>query len=123
MTSACRPVGQLMSPYTIFSGSQGLITDEQNVVLALVFSEPVTGLAPTSFSVSGPSGATISGLKLFRGTTTFYHLVVNLPGTYYDSVTVSLAVSHVGAHTLSLGAIVYFCIACNIAMGWLKLGV
>lgn len=81
-----------MSPYTIYSGSQGLITSDQNVVLALVFSEPVTGLTANSFSISGPSGATISGLKLLRGTNTYYHLVVNLPGTYYDSVTVSLSV-------------------------------
>lgn len=85
-----------MSPYTVFSGSQGLITDEQNVVLALVFSEPVTGLTASSFSISGPSGATISGLKLLRGTNTFYHLVVQLPGTYYDGVTVSLTVCGFG---------------------------
>ena len=74
------------------SGEQGLVTQEQNVVLLLVFSEPVSGLSPKSFSVSGPSGATIQGLKLLRGTTTYYHFTVSLPGDYFDAVTVSLRV-------------------------------
>ena len=91
--ACCRPVGQIMSPYAVYSGDQGLITSDQDVILVLVFSEPVTGLTAGSFSVSGPSGATVSGLKLLRGTNTYYHFVVNLPGIYYDSVTVSLSVS------------------------------
>lgn len=78
-----------------YSGSQGLVTSEQNVVLLLVWSEPVTGLNPNSFSVSGPSvtASIVSGLKLLRGTNTYYHLTVNLPGDYYGGVTVSLQVS------------------------------
>ena len=94
-TADCRPVGQLFAPYMPFSGSQGLVTAEQDVVLLLVWSEPVTGLTANSFSVSGPSvtGSIISGLKLLRGTNTYYHLTVNLPGSYYGAVTVSLQVS------------------------------
>lgn len=87
-----RPVGQFFAPYMPYSGSQGLVTSEQNVVLLLVWSEPVTGLAPNSFSVSGPSvtGSIVSGLKLLRGTNTYYHLTLNLPGDYYGGVTISL---------------------------------
>ena len=85
-------MGQFIAPYALFSGSWGPTTSDQNVVLALVFSEPVTGLSASSFGVSGPSEATISGLKLYRGTNTYHHLVVNLPGNYYDRVTVSLSV-------------------------------
>ena len=59
----------------------------------LVFSEPVTGLTASSFSISGPSGATVSGLKLIRGTATYYHFVVHLPGEFSESATVSLVVS------------------------------
>lgn len=90
-----RPVGQFFAPYMPYSGSQGLVTSEQNVVLLLVWSEPVTGLAPNSFSVSGPSvtGSIVSGLKLLRGTNTYYHLTLNLPGDYYGGVTISLQVS------------------------------
>ena len=89
----CRPVGQMISPYLTYSGDQGLVTSEQDVVLLLVFSEPVNGLTASSFSISGPSGASVSGLKLLRGTNTYYHFTVNLPGTYYDAVTVNLQVS------------------------------
>lgn len=91
----CRPVGQFFAPYMPYSGSQGLVTSEQNVVLLLVWSEPVTGLTPNSFSVSGPSvtASIVSGLKLLRGTNTYYHLTVNLPGDYYGGVTVTLQVS------------------------------
>ena len=88
----CRPVGRLTFPYAAFPGEQGLTTDEQDVRLLLVFSEPVTGLTVSSFSVSGPSGAYVSHLQLLRGTKTFYHLVVSLPGVYYVSATVSLVV-------------------------------
>lgn len=65
----------------------------QSVVLILVFTEPVTGLATTSFSVSGPTGPTIGGLQLVRGTNTYYHVTINVPGDYYGGVTVTLAVS------------------------------
>ncbi len=82
----------MFSPYMPYSGEQGLVTNDQNVVLLLVFSEPVNGLTASSFSISGPSGATVSGLKLLRGTNTYYHFTVNLPGTYYDAVTVNLQV-------------------------------
>ena len=95
LTTTCRPVGQLYAPYMPYSGDQGLVTGEQDVVLLLVWSEPVTGLTANSFSVSGPSvtGSIISGLKLLRGTNTYYHLTVNLPGSYFGAVTVSLQVS------------------------------
>ena len=73
-------------------GDVGLVTLEQNVVLLLVFSEPVTGLTASSFSISGPTGATVSGLRLLRGTNTYYHFTVNLPGDYYDATTVNLQV-------------------------------
>ena len=85
-----------------YSGSEGPVTSEQNVVLLLVWSEPVTGLSASSFSVSGPSvtGSIISGLKLLRGTNTYYHLTVNLPGSYHGGVTVSLQVSFAQQHLL-----------------------
>ena len=65
----------------------------QSIVLILVFTEPVTGLATTSFSVSGPTGPTIGGLQLVRGTNTYYHVTINVPGDYYGGVTVTLEVS------------------------------
>ena len=89
----CRPVGQMTCPYAVYSGDQGFITDEQDVVVVLAFSEPITGLRAESLKIVGPSGANISGLKLIRGTNTFYHFVVNLPGIYYDTVTVNLEVN------------------------------
>ena len=82
----------MLAAYASYSGDLGLITTEQDVVLLLVFSEPVNGLKASSFSISGPSGATVSVLKLLRGTNTYYHFTVNLTGTYYDAVTVSLQV-------------------------------
>ncbi len=90
----------MFSPYMSYSGEQGLVTTDQDVVLLLIFSEPVNGLSTSSFSISGPSGATVSGLKLLRGTNTYYHFTVNLPGTYYDAVTVSLQVGLRAALTL-----------------------
>ncbi len=64
------------------SGAQGLVTSVQTVVLKLVFSEPVTGVTANSFAVSGPtfSGSPVSGVRLLRGTNSFYHLAINLPG-------------------------------------------
>ena len=49
--SLCRPVGQIYAPYMVFSGGQGAITSQQNVVLLIVFSEAVQGLATTNFQV------------------------------------------------------------------------
>lgn len=86
-----RPRGIMFSAYMAFSSDQGLITSQQSVVLILVFTEPVTGLATTSFSVSGPTGPTIGGLQLVRGTNTYYHVTINVPGDYYGGVTVTLA--------------------------------
>ena len=71
----------------------GPTTDEQTAVALLVFSEPVTALTAASFSVSGPpSGAAVTGVKLLRGTSTYYHAAVSLPAAYYGQVTVALAV-------------------------------
>ena len=77
-----------------YSGAQGSVTSDQTVVLKLVFSEPVTGVSASSFLVSGPTfnGSPVSGVRLLRGTNSFYHLAINLPGGYYGSVTVSLQV-------------------------------
>ncbi|DBB18863.1 TPA: hypothetical protein ACH3X3_000450 [Trebouxia sp. C0006] len=86
-----RPVGQLYSTMP-YSGAQGSVTSDQTVVLKLVFSEPVTGVSASSFLVSGPTfnGSPVSGVRLLRGTNSFYHLAINLPGGYYGPVTVSL---------------------------------
>jgi hypothetical protein len=85
-----RPRGSLFSTYMAYAGGGGVITSQQSVVLVLVFTEPVTGLTPKSFQVSGPVGPTISGLKLVRGTNSYYHLTVNVPGNYYGGVTVTV---------------------------------
>lgn len=45
----CRPVGILYAPYMAFSGSQGAVTNDQNVALLAVFSEAVTGLSTSNF--------------------------------------------------------------------------
>ena len=75
------------------SGDLGPTTAEQNVVVDLVFSEPVQGLTAASFAVSGPaSGASVTGVKLVRGTATYYHAAISLPTSYYGLVTVSLKV-------------------------------
>jgi hypothetical protein len=44
--------------------------------------------------VSGPSGATVTALKLLQGTVSYYHLVIQLPATFLGQVTVSFVVSH-----------------------------
>ena len=77
-----------------YSGDAGAVTDQQSVAVVAVFSEPVTGVAASSFSVSGPAtGASVAGVKLVQGTSTYYHAVVNLPASYYGSVQVALSVS------------------------------
>lgn len=64
------------------------------MVVTAVFSEPVTGMGAGSLSVAGPAtGASIAGVKLMPGTTTYYHAVVNLPAAYWGTVSVSFTVS------------------------------
>jgi hypothetical protein len=75
------------------AGSQGAITGDQNAIMILAFSEPVAGLAPASFTVTGPTAATIKAVKLLPGTNTFYHVFLALPPDFYGAVTVSLTVS------------------------------
>ena len=43
--------------------------------------------------VSGPADYTVTGLKLLRGTVSYYHFVVQLPAMFYDQVTVGFTVS------------------------------
>ena len=75
------------------AGDLGPTTSEQNVVALLVFSEPVQGLTAASFAVSGPaSGASVTGVKLLRGTSSYYHAAISLPAAYYGQVTVFLKV-------------------------------
>ena len=85
-------MGRLYAPYVAFSGELGAVTAEQSVVVVAVFSEPVAGLAPSQFAVSGPAGAAVTALKLLHGTTSYYHLLVNVPGAYSGQVTLSYTV-------------------------------
>ena len=48
---------------------------------------------PLYIQVSGPVGATVTALKLLRGTISYYHLVVQLPATFYGQTTVAFVVS------------------------------
>lgn len=89
----CRPRARLYGPYLGYSGDAGAITDEQSVAVVAVFSEPVTGVDARSFSLTGPAtGATVAGVKLVPGTSTYYHAVVNLPASYYGRVQVNFVV-------------------------------
>lgn len=90
---SCRPVGQFYSNLP-FSGEQGLVTFDQTVVVHLIFSEPVSGLSTSSFTLSGPMFMSnpVSGVRLLRGTNTYYHMAVTLPGDYYGPVTINLQV-------------------------------
>eukprot|EP00884_Botryococcus_braunii_P011529 jgi/Botrbrau1/20377/Bobra.0006s0040.1 len=85
-----RPAGTIYGPYMTAAGSQGAVTGDQNAVLVLAFSEPIAGLSSASFSVSGPTAATVKAIKLLPGTKTFYHVFLALPPDYYGTVTVSL---------------------------------
>ena len=88
-----RPQGRMFAPYMAHASDLGAVTSEQNVVVLVVFSEPVTSLTAAAFTVTGPaSGAQVSGVKLLRGTSTYYHAAVSLPPSYYGQVQVSLAV-------------------------------
>ena len=88
----CRPVASLFAAYMATSGDQGPITGEQNAVAVAVFSEPITGLSTASFKIDGPPMATVSALKLLRGTSSYYHILLALPPAYYGPVTLSLMV-------------------------------
>ena len=70
------------------------MTLNQTVVLHLIFSEPVLGLMPSTFTLSGQMlvGNAVSGLRLLRGTNTYYHMALTLPGDYYGPVTINLQV-------------------------------
>lgn len=78
--------------YMAASGDQGPVTAEQNAVVVAVFSEPVTGLSTASFRIDGPAAATVTALKLLRGTNSYYHILLALPPAYYGAVTVNLVV-------------------------------
>ena len=87
------------------AGDLGPTTSEQNVVALLVFSEPVQGLTAASFAVSGPaSGASVTGVKLLRGTSSYYHAAISLPAAYYGQVTVFLKVCLTRHELLGPGA-------------------
>ena len=91
---AGRPRGRLYGPYLGYSGDAGAVTDQQSVAVVAVFSEPVTGVGADSFTVVGPAtGASVAGVKLVQGTTSYYHAVVNLPASYYGRVQVTMTVS------------------------------
>ena len=64
---SCRPRGALLSVLMASQGRAGLMTNDQLVPLVMAFTEPVTGLLATSFTVTGPpSGASVTALQLVR---------------------------------------------------------
>ena len=65
------------------SGDQGPVTAAQSAVALAVFSEPVTGLGPASFKTAGPPDAAVSAITLLRGTTSYYHILLTLPPSYW----------------------------------------
>lgn len=73
-----------------FSGEDGLITQQGDVVLLIAFSEPVQGLDAGGIAVS--PAATVAGLKKIRGTETYYQVLVSLQPTYYGPVQVAITV-------------------------------
>ncbi len=80
-------------PYTSFSNDHGAVTDQQNCVVVLVFSEPVAGLAANQVKVTGPPKVSVSALKLLQGTSTYYHLLISMADSYIGQVNVALIVS------------------------------
>lgn len=82
----------MYAPYMAFSSDGGALTSEQSCVLIIVFTEPITGLATSHFKVTGPATSTVTALKLLRGTSSYYHLLVQLPAGYLGTVTVSFVV-------------------------------
>ena len=85
-------MASLFAAYMATSGDQGPVTGEQNAVAVAVFSEPITGLSTASFKIDGPPTATVSALKLLRGTSSYYHILLALPPAYFGPVTLSLMV-------------------------------
>lgn len=75
------------------AASQGAVTGDQSGILVLAFSEPVAGLAPSSFTITGPPAATVKAVKLLPGTRTFYHVYLLLPADHYGPVTITFTVS------------------------------
>ena len=73
------------------SGDLGLITEEWNITLICVFSEPITGLSVQDFSITGPPGLSATNLQPLPKTTTYYSFGINL-GQYYGNVAVSFTV-------------------------------
>ena len=87
-----RPVGRIYATYMATSGDLGLITQEHNTTFICVFSEPITGLSPEDFAVTGPSGVKALNLQPVPQTTTYYSFGIDV-GAYYGNVTVSFVVS------------------------------
>lgn len=94
----CRPVGRIFTPYMSFSNDYGAVTDQQNCVLVLVFSEPVTGLSAAQLKVSGPPTASVTALKLLQGTSSYYHVLVVIATAYTGQVMVTFSVSFAPTH-------------------------
>ncbi len=69
----------------------GLITEEWNITLVCVFTEPVIGLTAQDFTITGPSGIAATNLQMLPNTLTYYSFDINL-GQYYGNVTVSFTV-------------------------------
>ena len=93
ITCARRPVGRMFAPYMAFSSDYGAVTDQQDCVLILVFSEPIVGLVAAQLKVSGPTSTSVTGLKLLQGTPSYYHAVVVIAASYTGQVTVTFSVS------------------------------
>ena len=80
-------------PYTSFSNDNGAVTDQQDCVVILVFSEPVAGLTATQVKVTGPPSASVSAMKLLQGTSSYYHLLISMADSYTGQVNVAIIVS------------------------------
>lgn len=87
-----RPVGRMYAPYMAISSDGGALTGQQACAMVIVWAEPVAGLATSQFKVSGPSTASVGALKLLRGTSSYYHLLVNLPADYTGAVSIAFTV-------------------------------
>ncbi|EIE20927.1 hypothetical protein COCSUDRAFT_54280 [Coccomyxa subellipsoidea C-169] len=79
----------MYAPYVAVSSEGGALTSQQAIALVIVWAEPITGLATSQFKVSGPATASVAALKLLRGTSSYYHLLVNLPADYTGSVSIT----------------------------------
>lgn len=64
-------------------------TTASTTVLLVAFSEPVSSLNTTDFTVTGPSGGTARLLQ-YPGSDSIYRLAVDVPSSYCGQVTVSL---------------------------------